>query len=420
MKRTYNTWIAAALIGLALSQPVYSCGVSWTVPKDHFDGVNERGYVSIWQQIGTLDLGEELKIPLIIGFESNREWSSPHVGQGFILALLDSRFEQVDENLFRMIQPDGWTSVFRRDHKIKNILGGQGGWKAEITGDNTITAYATCGWKLVYKQGKISSIGTPKGRTLDYVYSGGRVAEIRDKGSVVLSTRVDSMSGVVAGLVIGGKEISLTQAQRPQVQKIKGQNLVAGMSSALNEVKQPSGETNSYAFTVDEKLNPTLTINQKRTITWDAETKRILKDGEWTYNITPSNDPLLFYAAIGRINAKKQSELWHLDAGKGIETTMHPDGMKTVSRKFVSGPLTGKIRSIEAFGANFKEEKKFVYNENAELIKTIKTSSSGWINETTYFKGLGSKSVMEKEVNGKSLSFKTYATEKGAIYAIQR
>jgi len=375
MKRTYNTWIAAALIGLALSQPVYSCGVSWTVPKDHFDGVNERGYVSIWQQIGTLDLGEELKIPLIIGFESNREWSSPHVGQGFILALLDSRFEQVDENLFRMIQPDGWTSVFRRDHKIKNILGGQGGWKAEITGDNTITAYATCGWKLVYKQGKISSIGTPKGRTLDYVYSGGRVAEIREKGSVVLSVKTDTLAGKVSSIVFKGQEITLTQSDRPQVQLVKDQKLITGMNSVLSSVNDNQGTGTNYSFSVDEKLNPSLKIDQTRLLVWDPVTKLILRDGSWSYRIIPGEDASS-YASIERSNPLVKRELWFLNAAKGERTQIFSDGTKEVMTWFTSGSVTGQPRTFSrSIDGRLILEEKYSYDDKGKLLRKLSNTT---------------------------------------------
>src|SRR5579862_4047607 len=112
---------------------------------NHFDGVNSQGYVAYWEKVGDLDLGDDLKLPMFIGFRSNKENGepSPYLGQGWILPLLESNFVQTGENTFLMMQPDGWNNYFLRDNPNDTVLRGSSGWRAEITND-TITAWAPC------------------------------------------------------------------------------------------------------------------------------------------------------------------------------------------------------------------------------------------------------------------------------------
>jgi len=63
------------------------CGISWKAPTNHFDGVNERGFLSYWEQIGEFDFGGALKIPLILNFRSNRDSVSPYGGYGWLVVL---------------------------------------------------------------------------------------------------------------------------------------------------------------------------------------------------------------------------------------------------------------------------------------------------------------------------------------------
>ena len=58
-------------------QTAPACGLDWTLPQAHFEGVDDQGYVAYWEKIAQADLGDGLTIPLHIGFNSHREASSP-------------------------------------------------------------------------------------------------------------------------------------------------------------------------------------------------------------------------------------------------------------------------------------------------------------------------------------------------------
>lgn len=372
LSATFKVAAMAALLPLQ----GFGCGVEWKVPKDHFDGVNEYGYVSYWDKIGDLELGEGLSIPLVIGFQSDREWSSPYLGYGWILPLFDSNLVQTGENSFEMIAPDGYTVPLGRDGKKPTILAGPKGWKGEVSGD-AITLWATCGWKLTYTRGKITSIATPKGKTLSISRdAGGAAREVSCEGKVVV--RVErNFKGLVTGLVLGEKRIGLEQTEKPRIQSILGKNVVAGKDMSLGKVSSAYDSIKTYEYGVTEKLQPKLTVTDAgkspRQIVWDPASTFILADGDWKYDIKPSPTKG-FNASIGRKNKANQEELWFFDSAGGQEISQNMQGVKYTTLWFTSGLLAGKLRqSVQTRTDNAViSYEKSLYDENGTLVRVMR------------------------------------------------
>jgi hypothetical protein len=365
-------FVGLALV--ALVSRVMGCGISWTVPTTYFDGVDEKGHVCYSRQIGEVDFGEQLKLPLIINFRSDRESSSPYLGKGWILALLDSSFVQTGENAFLMTQPDGWVRPFFRAKASETVLNG-GSWKAEIKGD-TISAYASCGWKLVYTKGRLTSIGTSKNRNLELVYSGNKVMELREAGAAKLVVEFDEAAGRARTLAFNGKQIWIAQAERPRVQVINGQNVIGGMDQSLHQLSGAVAKTGQhFTFAVDDKLRPTLNISgidvPDRLFVWDGGTKLILKDGELKYDITPGAVAWQ-NAGIARTNAAGQRESWRIDGAKGEETFELHNGVIQQRKWFTSGVLKGLLRSsIETQGGREISNRKYSYDQQGRPLRLI-------------------------------------------------
>jgi hypothetical protein len=68
-------------------ESLQACG-DFRLPQNHFEGVTALGYVSIWKQIDSLDLGD-LKVPVVTGFQTYRQQPSPELGSGWFLPLMD-------------------------------------------------------------------------------------------------------------------------------------------------------------------------------------------------------------------------------------------------------------------------------------------------------------------------------------------
>ena len=336
--------VATAVLCVAVAQhSAFACGLNWNEPQSHFQGVSFQGYVFHVEDFGKIDLGKELQLPLRVIFRSESNASSPYVGQGWDIPLLESHIVQIDDRWFKMIEPTGLPRLFWRDEKDPTFIHGQGGWKGQIKG-NTITTWADCGSKIVFNTGKITQLQI-KDRTFEYQYSGNRVSEIREGGRTLLKVDSDPIAGIVNGLSYGEQQIRIELGDKPQVEVIDGQKIVASMRKSLGKLTLSDGTTKEYEYAVNEKLQPTLNIAgaQKRVIVWHPSSKTILRDADWTYEVTPGELPGS-NAAIDRSNPTQEKEFWHYDALKGQEITRNSSGVTRVKTWFTSGSLSGKPR----------------------------------------------------------------------------
>lgn len=347
-----------------------SCGLNWLVPSNHFNGVNEHGAVSHWEDIGSVDMGDGLSLPLIINFRSDRNSMSPFLGSGWILALLESHIYQLNERNFVMVQPDGPNRYFYRINRQDTVLKDRGGWAAELKGD-TITAWAECGWKLTFKNGRLASMQTPENRRLDFVQDGGRTVELREGGQTHLKVVTNPSTGSVTGLEFNNRHIGIELENRPLIQNIHGQNVVGSMAPSLYRLTGTSTGPREYQFAFDDKFQPTLEISKpaERLFTWNPATRQIVGDTGWAYTITPGKD-VFANAAIERKDVQGGAEFWHYDRAQGIETEQTADGVKKVTTYFTSGLLAGKLRRVEeTSGGKTSVLRDLSYNEKGQPIR---------------------------------------------------
>jgi hypothetical protein len=283
---------------------------------------------------------------------------------------------QVDEGRFQAKMPTGWLWIFQRT-KDPTVLEGNAGWKGVIN-DDTITAWAPCGDKIIFKTGRIASMKI-KEDIYSYNYRNGRVASVEKNGKSVLEIKRDAMTGEVTGLALPGtwETIGLAvTAERPVVESIGGKNVVSRVEKTLGEVTPASGSGKvAFEHSVNGELNPTIKLGDQL-ITWSPATKKIVKDGEWTYDIKPGAGPF-DNAAIGRKNAQNLSEFWHRDGAKGEEIVQGINGVKKVTSWFTTGILTGKQRNEVSFLNGTQIFKKsWGYDESGRQLRTTQDGIS--------------------------------------------
>jgi hypothetical protein len=320
-----KTWRYLSSLGvfafLALQQ-ARGCGLSLELPKLHFDGVEENGYVCYFEKLADVALDDKNVLSMTLNFNSHRQASSPYVGKGWSIPFLDSHVEPVDENGFKIFMPNGLIYDFGRIAGEENMFSGNFGWKAAIEGD-TLTAWASCGWKLVFQKGRIWEITTPQNRILSYRYNAGVATEIdaRDGASnrTLVQAETDAATGTVTDLIIGSQRINISQAQRPRIMTKFNQNLVIGFDQSLSQLQWPDGKKESFIFGTDKLLNPTLTIahsNQvDRDFTWDPSSGVIIQDGAWKYDVSISQG----VGDISRSDDQKHYEALDVGPGKVVE-----------------------------------------------------------------------------------------------------
>lgn len=351
-----------------------SCG-DFRKPETHFEGVNEYGFVSYWDQIGELSLGDGYKIPLIIGFRSDWESlaPSPYLGSGWQLPFLDSHFVQRSDNSFDMLALDGYTVPFGRDSKNPNILHGARDWKAELKGDQ-ISVWAPCGWKLLFTKGRISAITTPTNKVIEIVRDQSGKADAVVAGTkILLKVKNDARNNVI-GLVVGENQIDIQPTEKPIISRLGNQNLLSGKGTAVGSIVLPSGATKTFDYTPDSKIQPTLAITKSsqktRVLTWNPSDRYIISDNDWQYRIAPPLQPG-YNVGIERVNANNQKESWFYDQAKGEEITVSLDGTKKTRSWFLSGMANGRIRQeiVEPLKGD-RIQKKYSYDQTGELLRT--------------------------------------------------
>ncbi len=393
------------------------CGAKWTLPINHFPGVDRHGYVAYSEQIGELDLGEGFSLPLIIDFQSDRNITSPYLGEGWFFSL-DSKFVQIDTNRFLLIQPDAWIRSFHRANENETTLKGQGGWLAKIKGQLT-EVYPDCGWKLLFKNGKILSITNPANRQIDFIYRDGRVVEVQEKGISRLKVEFDEVKEKVVALTFNHKRIEIRHGQRPIVDVVAGRNLISRMGRCVSEIHTPS-EKKGYLFSTNLSIQPTLEISKEgrveRTFAWDPKSRQILLGDGWRYNIVPSATKEA-NAAIERTSADgRVREFWHRDRANRREIVQNKGGPIMVTTWFPPSlfkPSIGnqqRIRKVEELVAG-KARLKYSasYDEQGVLLREV--HRSGIIDEYEWREGGRSVASITRKKDGNVLSIKKYGVD---------
>ena len=369
----------ALALGIALGvRSVLGCG-DFRMPSNHFEGVSSQGYVSIWKQLDSLDLGD-VRVPILLGAQTYRAIPSGELGSGWIMPLFDSEIVQRDENTFDMITPDGTMDYFCRDRETPNILHGSSGWTAEIQGSDIIV-HSKCGsgWKMVFRQGKLDTLSKGSHELRIQRDQLSRPTGISENGISRLALNRDEKTGLVSALEMNGKKYFFGYDGKPRIENVGGQNLVGGVDSSLYEIIYPDGKKETYDFAVTEKMLPNLKVTdaegKERMIVWGLD-GRMLQDGVWSYMITPSKVAGA-NAAIERANAQNQKEYWFKDAPNGKETTIALDGTKTERTWFTSGVLAGKERKeVVELNNNILNKKNWGYDDQGRKIIESNNSST--------------------------------------------
>ncbi len=375
--RSLLTYFLALLTAnCLLITPLHAgCGLTWSMPTNHFDGVDRLGYVSLWYKIGEVKLDEKLSLPLHMNFNSSRQTSSPYLGAGWSLALLESQIVQQEENRFRLVEPSGWGRFFWRKNASETVLDGQGGWKAEIRGDR-ISAWATCGTRLDYYRGRIVAMKTG-GHDIQFIQHAGALAEIRSGTRTLVRVERDA-KGEVTGLVLHGDErITLESGEKPRVESVAKNNLLAGVEQALTRVEYNAGAEIGFDYKVDDKVRPMLVVNRTRELVWNPEDGRMIRDEDWIYNTIHSGE-YFDNAAIERSNSSNQIEFWHYNGVEGQETRLFGNGVRTTRRWFTAGVLMGKDREVYTKSAEgtLLQSRRYLYDENGRKLRMDGSATS--------------------------------------------
>ncbi len=324
------------------TEGAWTAGIPWSESLDHFRGVDERGHLYYSDRIGEVDLGGNLKFPLVVVFDSSLDTPSL-LGAGWFFPLLESNITPWDATQFRVREPGSWDAMLHTSSTPNQINSNK--WLGTVEGD-VITLRTNGGDSMVFNKGRIQSV-TTNGRTFSYLYAGNRITEIREGNESKVQVVWNAANTEVIGLKFNGSQITFERTDRPKVFLIGGRSEIRGKDRTLGAINPSQGGGRKYSYGTDAKMHLTLTTNNN-VFTWDPASRLILSDKDWNYSIKPGTKPI-DHAAITRTNAKGQREYWYNDTAAGVETTENMDGSKWVVTRYVNGPLAGEVQKREKY-----------------------------------------------------------------------
>ena len=209
--------VAFLMQGLFLGSG-FCCGLDWSEPKSHFEGVSFQGYVFLVEPLGEVELRDGRKLPLRAIFRSENNLVSPYLGRGWELPIFESHIVQMDERWFRVVEPTGWYRLFWRDEKDPAVLHGQGNWKGVIQG-NSISVMADCGDRLDFQDGRLIGMEL-KGQRLTVERTPDGSAALKQGASTLLAVQRSSLREEIELHVGQNRKLIVGYASRPVIEVI--------------------------------------------------------------------------------------------------------------------------------------------------------------------------------------------------------
>jgi hypothetical protein len=401
MKRMLITLAFAALVISGVS----ANPVDLSAPSNQLGASDLYGNVKVWRELGDVDFGKGVELPLRAEFSSGDQGSSPYLGKGWTLPLLESKAFLKRESMMQVMLLCGKTLYLRRDATTPNkfqTLDKE--WTGVMDGDQ-ITISRADGWELQYVQGKLRQLKTDKGRRLTWVYNGGLATEIREDGNGGTASPLQVVmgdSGIPRGIIVNGKEHRFELEKRPIVKNESGMNVVEQLQPSLASWTWPDGKSESYEFAVTPEVVPTLKVTDAEkvatTYTWDPKSGHILSDGMWTYQIGEVSKPYDL-PRIERTNSKGEKEFTYTDQKAGITDRQTLEDGHRITQVFSSpGNLYGKVRKIEVVDpkGNKTPLLQLSYDEQGRLYRKIDKDGFGVV--YTYGGREGERQLIAKDI----------------------
>ena len=365
--------------------------------------VDKDGYVDPQVNLGNVDFGNGLTLPLVLNFSSALRGPSPEFGQGWECPLFESKVFDVQHDLKRVETLGGKTLYFVYDarHDIWRHYYTDAFTGRVVAGKFELTYKSGC--KLIYDKGLITSMTMPNGRTLVWNRSGDKVVSLQETGRApALEITYDKL-GFANRLELNpdsfGKSGSTFSLEASPIY------------AALSKIHLSNGEIFSFAQGHDKSLNPFIVWGDPSlavsSLTWDKKTGKIVSDGKYNYSIAEVN-PDDTYPRMARTDPKSGlSESYYFDPGHGTTDQSFLDGTQRRTEMIIApGPnykeirlitdaKNGKTREVlrrafdpdghlilEAMGlANGKEAtRQFVYDQAGRVVSYIWNGKEMWKN----------------------------------------
>lgn len=365
------SWLTFAALAIVSNQ-AFSGPVDLSAPSNNLGSASSRGYVDIWRELDEIDFGKELKVPVRVGFSSERQSSSPFFGKGWWCPVLEPKAYLKREKMLCATLLCGRVLYLRKDVSDDNTFHTlDNRWKGVIT-DRNIVVSREDGWRLTYEKGRLKELKTDAGRILNWTYAGDALSSIQESGGFI-TLKVDyDIQGTCKGLTVNDRYHGFRMDRRPNVQTVAGQKVVSGFDNVLSVWNFPDGKKETYRFEVTAELQPNLTLTDAQDVevqyVWDSASGRIVSEGDWKYQIGQVNSEFEL-PTISRVDSKGVHEMVKSNNQTGMLEVESSEGGRIVSETYkVPGPLYNKPKKVTKI-ENGKEIilSSYIYDEKGKV-----------------------------------------------------
>lgn len=387
MKKTrfFGCEIRGSFIGAVLSVIFTSLAISQSLDVDSPDfrnpypNVDLFGQLNLVADLGALDGGNNLYLPVQFVFSSAPGIRSRFLGSGWTFPLLESRVERLSESAIRVVLPSGQLMVLlRRIDDSTSYQTWSGVWRGKMEDTHNFTLSRADGYQMKFVNGRISSLKTELGQTLNWKSGSKGSSEIRDaRGSLVLSLSPKDAQDHSRSLMINGNEFNLSFDKRPMVQEVESHRFLGRLEESLHEIKKSSAVVQTYSYAVLDDLTPSITrkvpaSGGERVFSWNPKSGAILSAGKWIYTVLPTGRADAPFPKISRSNDQQETESVFSDFYGGKYTETDAKGTINEVTMFTTGLAQGKIRSIDET-KDGKKTKIYTaqYDEKGRLLRAL-------------------------------------------------
>ena len=314
-----------------------------------FEGVDRQGYVFLIVKLG--DLGT---VPLCAYWTSRKNVSSPLLGDGWCLPLLEGRLVPAEQSEINFFQPDGFMRTLMRGRKDpRNLSSGLWRGREEGEGDALLTAdFGAAGGKVAvgFRGGRMVSLRCAEGN-FSFSYKGRAIDHVSMDGVTVLSVvRPAHEPNRIEFRLAGGQAAAVCEKRT-----------TGGLA-----VTAADGTRRVFALGEDH-WTPTLTVDGV-VYRWDRYRGRTLAVGDWSYQVGDAK-PEWNNARIERKrkDGKRESYWFNQANGKGEYRTV--DGECYAWARFPSGDFYGLLRwSEKTRGKELLHRHDYTYDERRRMV----------------------------------------------------
>lgn len=338
--------------------------VDLSPPTTEIGFSTKDGLLSLHRELGEIDFGAEVVLPLRLYFTSYPQSSSSCFGfTGWSIPVMDSKITFLDQSRIEAYLLCGKTIYFIKSPSTGKWKSLDSEWEGDYEASREkFVIKRDDGWEVEWLKNKIKRLKTDEGRELTWDYESGIPLVIKEGDRKVFQlTQVN-------------KRVEMLQVRD------KTYRLKYDRSGRLEQVTWPSGRQESYRWSVCKQGNPQLRMIDKQGreefFAWDKTTGYLTEDRVWDYKVEivePAKDGKQALVRIARENEFKQKESYFNQRDIGEVVTERADGLKQILTRFVTpGKLYHKTRKIEQIQeGTSKVVYQASYDEGGRVIREI-------------------------------------------------